>query len=351
MRTESRNVIISALLGVIIVLTGVVGYWVIEGWSPLEALYMTIITVATIGYGEVRPLTAAGRVFTLFIIVFGVGNTAYLVGQLTKAMVEGSIQKTLGRRKLETQIRKIKDHYVLCGYGRIGRMIAREITAGGQPVVVIESDPLVLEQLERDGRLYIKGDASDEEFLEQAGIKRAVGLISVVSSDADNLYIVLTARGLNPDLFILSRVGEDRSMRKLKEAGADQVISPYRIGASKMAQAILRPAVADFLDTTAMKGMDFAMEEILVTEESRLKDVTLLESNIRRDLDLIVIAIKTTDGDMLFNPSAQARISVGDTLIAVGRREKMDQLVRLLGADRIKTPKYTRASRKGMNSG
>lgn len=343
--SEAKNKLkVSALLCILVILIGTVGYSYLEEWSLLESLYMTVITVSTIGYGEIKPLDPAGRIFTLFLIIFGVGNVAYLVGQLTRAMVEGSLQKILGRRKLETLIKKMRDHYVLCGYGRIGRMIANEISAKNLPVLVIENNPTILDQLEKDGRIYIRGDASDDDNLIAAGISKAVGLISAVSSDADNLYIVLSARGLNPDLFILSRASEEKSIRKLKGAGADQVISPYLIGARKMAQTILRPAVADFLESTvhAGKGMDLAMEEMLVTPESKIKDVTLLESNIRRDLDLIVIAIKTADGKMMFNPSAQARINVGDTLIAIGQRENMDRLIKMLGADIAGVIKYSR---------
>ncbi|MEW5725569.1 MAG: NAD-binding protein [Thermodesulfobacteriota bacterium] len=349
MTPESRKLKISAILGVVIILGGTLGYMLLEEWTFLDSLYMTVITVGTIGYGEIRPLSPAGRVFTLFVIVFGVGNAAYLVGQFSRAMVEGSLRKVLGRRKLEKQVRKIKDHYILCGYGRIGRLIALEIAAKGLPVVVIENHDEVIEQIEKDGLIYLRGDASEEENLVEAGIGRALGLIAAVSSDADNLYIVLTARGLNPDLFILSRASEEKSIRKLRGAGADQVISPYLIGARKMAQTILRPAVADFLESTSQgaAGEDLVMEEIWVTPKSRIREVSLMESNIRRDLDLIVIAIKKGDGRMMFNPSAQALVEVGDTLIAVGRRDNMDRLCEALGADEITTPRYWRSKAKG----
>ena len=345
---QSRNIIISAIIGVILLVVGTVGYSIIEGWTPLDSLYMTVITLATIGYGEIKPLSSEGRIFTIFIIVFGVGNVAYLVGQLSKTMVEGSLQRIMGRRKLEHQIKKIKGHYVLCGYGRIGRLIALEISARHFPVVVVENHQEVLEQLERDGMLYVKGDASDEENLLDAGIERAVGLISAVSSDADNLYIVLTARGLNPNLYILTRASEERTIKKLQGAGADQVISPYLIGARKMAQAILRPAVADFIETMVHggAGMNLAMEEVLVTPEAKLKNISLMDSNIRRDLDLIVIAIKKADGQMMFNPSAQAMFDVGDTLIAIGQRNNMDRLAALLGADQSAMPIYSRIARR-----
>ena len=231
---------------------------------------MTVITLATIGYGEVKPLSESGRIFTILLILFGVGAMAYVVGQLTRGMVEGSLQRMLGRGKLEGQIKKLDAHYILCGYGRIGRMIAKEIVAKGLPLVVIENHEDVIEDLEKDGVLYMRGDASDEDNLLTAGINKAAGIISAVSSDADNLYIILTARGLNPDIFILTRATEERSIKKLQGAGADRVISPYLIGARKMAEALLRPTVADFLETTVHgvePGMSLAMEEITVTEK------------------------------------------------------------------------------------
>ncbi|MBU2549497.1 MAG: potassium channel protein [Proteobacteria bacterium] len=328
------------MIGLFIFGAGTLGYSIIEGWSPLESFYMTLITVATIGYGEIKPLSPAGRIFTILIIVIGVGNMAYLVGQFSQSMVEGSLQRVFGRHKLE-QIEKLKDHYILCGYGRIGRSIAKEITARKIPLVVVESDLLTIEQCEKDGMLYIRGDASDEDNLLTAGIKRALGVISVVSSDAENVYIVLTARGLNPDLFIVARATEEKSIKKMTGAGADRVVSPNLIGARKMAQAVLKPAVSDFIETT-VHGVSgaLAMEEVLVTPKSKIKDISLMESNIRRDLDLIVIAIKTAEGEMLFNPSAQARIREGDTLIAVGLRENMDRLAQILGADRMSSPRY-----------
>ncbi len=330
-----RNLIVSICLSIFILLCGTAGYSLIEGWKLLDALYMTIITVATIGYGEIRPLSPAGRVFTIFIIIFGVGNVAYMIGQLTRSMVEGSLRRVMGRRKLERQIKTIKDHYIICGYGRIGRTIAQEIKAKRLPLVIIENDQEVVQQIDQDGHLYIMGEATDDDNLISAGIKRARSLVTVVSSDADNVYIVLTARAMNPNLFIVTRATEEKSVSKLERAGADKVVSPYQIGARNMAQALLRPAVSDFIETTVhgRGDLDLAMEEILVTPQSKLKDITLKDSNIRMDLDLIVIAIKKADGEMIFNPWADARFQVGDTLIAVGQRENMEKLATMLGAD------------------
>ncbi|MBW1708376.1 MAG: potassium channel protein [Deltaproteobacteria bacterium] len=335
--SSRRNLIVSICLSLLILLCGTIGYTLIEGWPPLDALYMTIITVATIGYGEIRPLSPLGRVFTIFIILFGVGNVAYLVGQLTRTMVETSLRRIMGRRKLERQIKAIKDHYIICGYGRIGRVIAKEIAAKNLPLVIIENNHEVIEQIDQSGYLYIIGEAVDDEKLIAAGIERARGLVSVVNSDADNVYIVLTARAMNENLYIVTRAGHEKSVSKLKRAGADKVVSPYQIGARNMAQTLLRPAVSDFIESTVhgQGDLDLAMEEILVTSQSELKDITLKDSNIRQGLDLIVIAIKTAEGKMIFNPWANARFQVGDTLIAVGERGNMNRLAKMLGADSL----------------
>jgi len=291
--TSRRRLFVSLILALVLLVAGTAGYVLIEGWDVDDALYMTIITVATVGYGEVRNLTPAGRIFTIFVIIFGVGNVAYLVGQFSRAMIEGSLERIMGRRKLEKQISQLRDHYVICGYGRIGRSIVRELAAHRVPVVIIESNPAMIQRIEEEGHLYVAGEATDDLNLLAAGIKQARGLVSVVSSDADNVFIVLTARSMREELFIVTRASEDRSVAKLERAGADKVISPYNIGARKMAQAILRPNVEDFIETTVHghRGLGLAMEEILVTPHSRLKNVTLRDSNIRRDLDLMIIAI------------------------------------------------------------
>lgn len=330
-----RRLIGSLVLALVLLIAGTVGYVLIEKWTVTDALYMTIITVATVGYGEVRQLSPAGRIFTIFVIIFGVGNVAYLVGLFSRAMVEGSLERIMGRRKLEKQINQLSDHYVICGYGRIGRSIVKELAAGHVPVVIIESDPAIIQRIGEDGFLYVAGEATDDLNLLAAGIKRARGLVSVVSSDADNVFIVLTARAMREELFIVTRASEERSVAKLERAGADKVISPYHIGARKMAQAILRPNVTDFIESTVhgQSGLGLAMEEILVTPRSSLKDVTLRDSNIRRDLDLMIIAIKTADGRMIFSPSADESVRVGDVLIVVGKQENVERLIKLLGAD------------------
>lgn len=311
---------------------GTYGYMFIEGWNFLDALYMTIISVTTVGFGEIHPISSAGRVFTMVLIIMGVGFVFYLFSTVTQAMVEGEIRRILGRRKLEKKIASLKDHYIICGYGRIGSIICREITKKPLPLVVIENNPVLIKKVEDAGCLYIEGDATREELLIKANIKRARGLIACVSSDSDNVYIVLSARALNPDLYILARLSEERAERNLLQAGANRIISPYYIGARKMAQAILRPAVSDFIELAVHTGsLELQIEEIPVRNESRYTEVPLKDSGIRQELGLIIVAIQKASGEMLFNPLPEARIEVGDTLIAMGDPVNLRKLEQMFG--------------------
>jgi voltage-gated potassium channel len=239
----------------------------------------------------------------------------------------------MGRKKLERQIKALKDHYIICGYGRMGRIVCEEIKkTRPTPLVVIDNESTVTAKIEEDGYLYILGDATEEECLLKAGILSAKALVTALDSDADNLYITLTAKGLNRELLVLARSGRVGSDKKLLHAGADRVISPHQIGGFRMAQALLRPTVTEFIDF-AIHHMDaeLGMEEIPVRPNSELADVTLVDSGIRKELDLIIVAIKKTDGEMLFNPASHTRIQIGDTLIALGRKSRLIRLERLLG--------------------
>jgi voltage-gated potassium channel len=305
---------------------------VIEGWTGLEALYMTIITLSTVGFQEVHPLSRSGKIFTMLLIVSGVGFMFYFLGSIARMMVEGTIKDVLGRRKLEKQISQISGHYIVCGFGRIGRTVSQLLREKPIEVVVIEKDPEHIPFFQEKKILYVTGEATSEEILLMAGILRAKGLVAAVSSDADNVYISLTARGLNPDLFILARAAEESSIKKLTRAGADKVVSPYDIGARSMANTILRPTVIDFIELAMHnRNLDLQIEELTVGEQSEIKDLTLMESTIRQDYDLIVVAIKKKSGEMIFNPSFQAKIEVGDILVALGDCENLNRLGKKLG--------------------
>ncbi len=327
-----KRFILDVFIFFLILLGGCFGYVVIEGWNGFDALYMTVITLTTVGFAEVHALSRAGKIFTMVLILFGVGFMLYFLGTITGMIVEGSIKDIFGRKKLEKRISQIQGHYIVCGFGRIGRTVTQLLKEKPLEVVIIEKDPQHIPLFQEKKLLYVVGEATSEEHLLQAGIVRAKGLVAAASSDADNVYITLTARGLNPDLFILARAAEESSVKKLIRAGADKVVSPYDIGARRMAYSILRPTVIDFIELAIHnKNLDLQMEELVVGENSDLKDATLMESAIRKDYNLIVVAIKKKSGEMIFNPLSQTKIHAGDTLVAMGDRENLNKLEKKLG--------------------
>jgi len=326
-----KKLLFAILIIFIVLFSGIFGYMFIEGWNFLDSIYMTIITLSTVGYGEVRHIGPAGRIFTILLILFGVSIIAYIVGLVAEALVESEIRSIFGRRKLGKKIKSLKNHYIICGYGRIGRIICKELMLKSISFIVIEKDEQVRQQLEQDELLYLDFDATQEEALIEAGIERARGLVAVVSSDPENVYISLTARGLNPRLYILSRAEDEGTERKLLQAGANKVILPYRLGGRRMAQAILRPAVSDFIESTIHDhSFELNIEEIIVGENSHLKNLTLVDSGIRQEMDIIIIGIKQKDGEMLFNPSSKTTIQTGDIFIAMGRNNDLERLRKAL---------------------
>jgi voltage-gated potassium channel len=303
----------------------------IEGWNLLDALYMTVETLTTVGYNEVHDMTRMGRIFTILLICIGVAFFLYVAGAVVQFMVEGRIRTILGRRRLDKKIDRLKNHHIICGYGRIGRILCNMLTRKPIDLVVIEKDEELIPIMDKDKVLYLSGDATDEVDLLKAGIQRAKGLIAVLATDTANVFLVLTARQLNPDLFIIARASQKESKSKLKAAGANRVESPYDMGAASMAQRIIRPTVTNFLDLAfAHKRKDIQMEEIPVNSSSNLVNVMLKDSGIRQQFNLIIIAIKKLDGNMLFNPSFEAVIEAGDTVIAVGQEGNLQKLEKIL---------------------
>ena len=321
-----KKIKFSLLSLIILIGGGTFGYSAIEDCNLFESLYMTIITLTTVGYNEVHNLSHQGQIFTIFLIIFGVGTIAYTIGSMIQFMVEGQLHQILGRKKVQKQIGRLQGHYIICGYGRIGRLISREFASKPTPFIVVENDPKRCQRLADDGHLFIEGDATQDEVLERAGIHQAKGLITAVTSDAANVFIILTARGINPELFIMARASEEGAEVKLVRAGANKVVSPYTIGANRMAQAILRPLVVDFIDiATGQKNISLQMEEIPVAPESRLVGKDLIQSGIRKELGLIIVGIKH-DGEMIFNPAANTIIEAGNTLIALGEYPEIQKL-------------------------
>ncbi len=329
-----RRIAINGAIILVLTAGGTAGYMLIEGWPFLEALYMTAITVTTVGFGEVNPLSPTGRVFTLVLILFGVGSVVYILSELTEVLVEGKLRQVLGRRNLDRDIRALRSHYIICGHGRIGALVVGFLREQGVPLVVIDHSPAVTQRLEEERIPYILGEATEDENLLAAGIERAKGLVASASSDAANVYIVLTAKGLRPDLFVIARATEPGSERKLVRAGADKVVSPYFIGARRIAQTVIRPSVADFVDLTFHgSGLALQMEELKVGPAAETAGRSLKDSGIRQQLDVIIMAVRKTDGRMLFNPRADHLIEVGDTLIVLGPREALPRLGAMLDSD------------------
>ena len=328
MVTYSKIALWFAGLAALLIL-GSLGFVWIEGWSFFDSLYMTVTTLTTVGYGEVHPLSRIGKIYNMALILGGMGVMLYIVTSLARVVVEGEIKAALGKRKLLKHIKRLKNHYIICGFGRIGEIIARQLRQRGLAVVVIENKPELLTELEEAGYYFLAGDATREEVLLEAGIERAKGLVAVVHSDAANVYITLTARSLNPNLFIVARAEDMGAEQKLRRAGADRVESPYEMGGRKMAHTILRPTVTTFLELAMAEGVEMSMEEVGVRSGSRLVGLALKDSGLRRDLDLIVVAIKRADGQMLFNPSPDAEIQADDTLIVLGMRKNLDALEEL----------------------
>jgi voltage-gated potassium channel len=329
-----RSVLLTAIAALFaLTVVGVVGYMTIAGMGFSDALFMTVTTLSTVGYREVQPLDTAGRVFTIVLIFGGLGVVFYSASLIAAQVIGGEIQRSLGRRKVQRQISQTADHFIVCGFGRMGRIVCKELAAKPVPLIVVEKDPEALQQAEAQQYLCVEGDATEDGVLMQAGIKRARGLVAALSTDSDNVYVVLSGRELNPDLLIVARAEDDRSERKLLHAGATRVVSPYVIGGHRMAHALLRPAVLDVIDlATHYRSIELQIEEVSVAKGGFCEGVTLQESGIREKLGIIVVAIKKQNGDMVFNPASQARIEAGDRLVLIGQTDNLREIERRLQA-------------------
>jgi voltage-gated potassium channel len=326
MKTWNRVRILLALI-MLFGAIGTAGYHYLEGWTWFDSVYMVVVTFSTVGYQEVHPLSHLGRVFTMGVIVAGVGLVYFAIGTLTFALLEFEFDKVFGRRRMMREIDRLSGHYIICGAGRVGLSSARVLARRPAPFVVIETEHARLEGFEKEW-LVLEGDATKESTLKQARIDTAAGLVAATTTDATNLYIVLTARGLNPKLKIIARASDEAAEKHLRKAGADSVVSPYSFAGHRIAQSFLRPNVVDFIDVAISRGTNEEMiiEEILIDKKSRLDGSTVGGSNIHRDLGIMILAIKHASGQPGFNPTAGQPISAGDYLIVMGPVAKMSKL-------------------------
>ncbi len=330
---ESKNLRLqySVLMLIGTVVFGTLGYYWVEHMPLFEAFYMTIITISTVGYAEIVPLSQAGRALTIIIIILGITIVAYTIGLLVRAFVEGELAKIVGRRIVQKQISNLKNHFIVCGFGRIGRIMCRELAADNIDFVVIEQDPAAIEDIEIQRYLYIEMDATSEEALLSAGIMKAKGIATAVNSDANNVFITMTARSLRPDIFVLARASEEKNEDKLVRAGASRVVSPYLIGARRMAQMLKKPTVVDFIDIAMMGNrLGLMMEEAKIGPKSNLIGKNLIDSQLRKDFGVIIVAIKKISGNMIFNPMPSETLEAGDVIVVIGKREDLQRMTAVM---------------------
>jgi voltage-gated potassium channel len=310
---------------------GTVGFVIVAHAGWFDAFYMTLITVTTIGYGETIALDRSGRIFNSCLILIGNLMVLLAFGVMTQTVIELELNQFFGKRRVKSMIDKLQDHVIICGWGRVGRGAADELRQDGVPFVVIDINEDKVEQAIHAGFLAVCADASRDETLKECGIAKAKGLIATLASDADNLFVILSAKGLNNRLQLSARVAEESSEEKMRRAGAHFVFAPYKSTGHRMAQAIVRPHVAQFLDfSNHSMGMDVAIEQLQVSARSKFVDASLSEMHLRQTTGAMVLAIKKSSGEMHFNPSADSRIGIGDVLITIGPPEGLRKLEEML---------------------
>jgi voltage-gated potassium channel len=309
------------------VLIGCIGYILIEGWEFLDALYMTVISITTTGFKEVQPLSDAGKIFTLVLIILGVGSIAYTGGRAVQVFLEMQLFR---RKQMEKKIAGLTGHYIVCGYGKMGKYICEALLEQRATFVVIEKGPERTEALRQSKYPFIEGDATTDETLLQAGVMRARGLVAALSNDADNVFTTLSAKVLNPKIFVVARAVEEESESKMAKAGANRVVKPYEAAGTKMAELLLRPGVTEYFDIVSRdKRVDLNIEEVQIAARSPLIGKTLAESLIRQELNIIIVSITRPDGTIIYNPTSTASLGAGDHLIAIGEGKNLTKLGKL----------------------
>jgi voltage-gated potassium channel len=310
---------------------GTAGFVLIEHYPLFDAFYMTLTTVTTVGYGEIHPLSHAGRIFNSFLIIFGATVVLLAIGAMTQTVIELELNQYFGKRRIKIMISKMHGHVILCGYGRVGRGAADELQKADVPFVIVDHNEEKVERAIKNGMVAVFAEATRDEALREVGIDRARGLIATLASDADNLFLILTAKTLNSRLHLAARAAEESSEEKLRRAGADFVFAPYNSTGHRMAQALLKPHVAQFIDfTTQRMGIDVNIEQVRVAARCSFLDATIADMQIRRETGAIVLAIRRAEGEMLFNPPPESRIAIGDHLIVMGHPDGLRKLEQLL---------------------
>ena len=325
-----RRLILIAIALASVLSGGTIGFMWIEHYPVFDAFYMTLTTVTTVGYAEIRALSHAGRVFNSFLIMVGVTTIFLAVGAMTQTLIELELNQFFGKRRVRNMIDKLEGHIILCGFGRVGRGAAAELRKAGASFVVIDHNDERVERAIKAGMLAVLADASRDETLRDVGITRAKGLIATLASDADNLFVILSAKTLNPSLQLSARIAEESSEQKMRRAGADFVFAPYNTTGHRMAQAMLKPHVLQFLDFTEQQGVDVEIEQVRVTDRSTFAGRTLADVQIRHESGVVILALRKSSGEMLFNPSPEAKMSAGDHLIAMGDASHLQKLAQLL---------------------
>jgi len=326
-----RRLVLLLVLPAILIVVGTTGYMLLERTDFLTALYMTVITLTTVGYGEFpNPLSASGRVFTIFLLLGGVFTLFWAASEMIRAIVSGEMQGAFGRRRMERILTEMQDHLIVCGYGRMGRRVCKEFSLQKLPFVLIDRSAETLGSFDLPYGIALQGDATFDETLKKAGVERARALVTVAGSDSDNLYITMSARLLNEEVFIVSRAEDEPAQQKLLRAGANRVVSPFAIGGMRVADAVLRPTVVDFLDlATRAEYYELQIDETRLTAASPLIGQTIKDSMIHKQYGIFVVAIKKETGQMVYNPPGDTVLDVGDTLISLGHRDNLEQLDRL----------------------
>lgn len=328
---KRRRLLVLLFIPFLLIALGTAGYMLLEDWRFIEALYMTAIALTTVGFGEVRPLSDTGRAFTIALILLGAGSLAYALSTVGEILITSGLPERLRKRRMMSIAEKMKGHVIVCGYGRVGRSALESLRESKRDVVVIEKDAERAAQAIEHGFVVIEGDAGRDEILQEAGIAQAYGLVVSTGDDSLNLFIVLSARALSEELYIVARSVDAENERKMRRAGANRVVSPYQIGGKHMANIVIRPHVTDFFDVVTLnEGIELWLEELVIEPYSRLAGKTVGGANVRRHTGVQVVAVQRQEGGVTITPNAQTRLEEGDHLIVLGTREQLSALEKMV---------------------